>query len=68
MAGGGESADGADLGDDEEGNEDADAGNPGEHANARVVLGAGLDLPLDGRQLAVELCDRGEQALEPAAT
>jgi hypothetical protein len=65
--GGGEAGDVADLGDDEEGDEETDAGDPGEDRNARVVLGAGADLPLDGRELAVEVSDQGEQALEPAA-
>jgi hypothetical protein len=32
----------------------------------RVVLGAGLDLPLHGRELAIEVGDEGEEALEPA--
>ena len=53
MAGGGEAGDVADLGDDEEGDEDADARDPGEDGEARVVLGARLDLPLHGRELAV---------------
>jgi hypothetical protein len=35
--------------------------------DARVILGAGLDLPLHRRELAVEIGDQGEQALEAAA-
>ena len=47
VAGGGEAGDVTDLGDDEQGDEDADAGDVGEDGDARVVLGARLDLPLD---------------------
>ena len=66
MAGGGEAGDVPDLGDDEEGDEEADTGDAGEDGHARVVLGAGPDLSLDGLKLAVEVGDESEQALEPA--
>jgi CBS domain-containing protein len=67
VAGGGEAGDVADLGDDEEGDEGADAGDAGEDGDARVAPRARLDLPLHGGELAVEVGDEREQALEPPA-
>jgi hypothetical protein len=56
LAGRRETGDVTDLGDDEQGDEDADAPDPGENGDARVVLGARPDLPLHGRELAVPRC------------
>jgi hypothetical protein len=64
---GGEAGDVTDLGDHEQGDEDADAGDAGEDGDARVVLGARLDLPLHGRELTLKVGDQRKQALEPAA-
>lgn len=67
MTGGWETGYITNLGDHEKGDEGPDAGDAGEDGDARVVLGAGLDLPLDRHELAVEIGDQGKQALEPAA-
>jgi hypothetical protein len=67
VARGAKAADVPDLGDDEQGDEDADGRDAGEHGDAGVVLGAGPDLPLHGLQLAIELGDEREQALEPTS-
>jgi hypothetical protein len=48
VVGGGKAGDVPDLGDDEEGDEEADTGDPGEDGDAVVFLGARPDLPLHG--------------------
>src|SRR5262245_62284346 len=66
MTSGREPGDLTDLGDHEQGGEDTDSRDACEDGDARVVLGARLDLPLHNRELAVEVGDQRQQGLEPA--
>ena len=67
MPGGGEPVDVADLGDDQHRGVAADAADLGEHVDAVVGLGALLDLGGRCVDLAVEVVDQRDQAVQPPA-
>jgi hypothetical protein len=67
MAGAGEAGDVADLGDDQHRRVAPDAADLGQHVDAIIGLGALLDLARGVGDLAVEVVDQGDQAVQAPA-